>query len=245
MLLHMVRSTRESSLLFFKGYSNFFVHNNKRRTIYKNFLICPSAPSLTSYLNLKGLRVDKNARENNSLSRHDEINNWVKTLNVSFVSHQWLFGKWTEVMAGESRADITALASLWHNTDNWTIRMGPSRADAQLISTSLTAHRSGSFPGACSKWSETSDSRQTLPNPVRGASQRVCGNTAVGWWLLSFSKLEAKNTHTYSTWTYICRYINKSDEICIETQTHFRVVPKLMPVSEMPLIVILQYKTVH
>lgn len=136
---------------------------------------------------LKPLKTEKHCM---SSSRHDGMTNREKTL------FQWMtVCKAGSSMAGESGADITALASLWHNTDNWTIRTGPSRADAQLITTSLIAHRSGRFPGACSKWSEASDIRQTLPNAVRGASQRACGNTRVRWRLHSCSKLETQNTH--------------------------------------------------
>lgn len=109
---------------------------------------------------------------------------------------RWLFGKHTGVMVRESKGDVTALASLWHNADNWNIRLGRSTADVQLITTSPTAHRPGSFSGACSKWSEASDSRQTLPNAVRGASQRVCWNTVMRWRPHSCSRLGAHHTCT-------------------------------------------------
>lgn len=64
------------------------------------------------------------------------------------------------------------------------------------------------FPGACSKWSEASDNRQTLPSAVRGASQRVCGNTAVRWRLHSCSKVgNIESTHNCA---------NKGEETLID-----------------------------
>lgn len=84
--------------------------------------------------------------------------------------------------------------------------MGPSRADEQLITTSLIAHGSGSFPGACSKWSEASDSRQTLPNAVRGASQRVCGKHS------SEVTAEAQNTYACSIHTQASQDVRANDK---------------------------------
>lgn len=97
--------------------------------------------------------------------------------------------------------------------------MGPSRADEQLITTSLIAHGSGSFPGACSKWSEASDSRQTLPNAVRGASQRVCGKHS------SEVTAEAQNTYACSIHTHTHRHLKMYEQM-IRVSRGFRFIKK-------------------
>lgn len=124
------------------------------------------------------------------------MNNKKKTLIVSFISSEGLVGKWTADMAGEPMVDITALASLWHNTDKWTIHMGWSGADAQLITTSLIAHRSGSFPGVRSKWSEASDFRQTLPNAAEGPARRCVGTQQWGYGCTCVASFSRSTKHT-------------------------------------------------
>lgn len=88
------------------------------------------------------------------------------------------------VMSGESGAHITALAVLW-DTPQIT---GPYAWDqARQMHRSLppASQRTDRavFPGAYFKRSAEISCSQTLPNVVREASQRVCGNTAPRWWL--------------------------------------------------------------
>lgn len=152
-----------------------------------------------TYKPMKTIKIQnkKTPQENCMTSRRlDDMNNKKKTLIVSFVSSQWLFGKWTAEMAGESTADITALASPWHNIDKWTVHMGWSRADAQLITTSLIAHSSGSVPGVRSKWSEASDFRQTLPNAAEGPARRCVGTQQWGYGCTCVASFSGSTKHT-------------------------------------------------
>lgn len=79
------------------------------------------------------------------------------------------------------------------------------------------------FSWCHSKWSEASDSRQTLPNAVRGASQRVCWNAAGRWRLHLRSKSQANNAFTSKSQEYIQNNDLEKNllfELCYESNFH-------------------------
>lgn len=96
----------------------------------------------------------------------------LKTGKCYFKQTWWNKNSLNGQLSGESRADVTALAAQLHSSDSWNVHKGPSRADAQLITTSLIAQRSHTFPVSYSKWSAEIRCRQALLNlagPARGS----------------------------------------------------------------------------